>query len=129
MAYGTAFRVVIALMGAMVATQISNTLPSSPLTSLWLLPRSLPGLLGIVTSPFLHSSIGHLINNLVPFAALSGLILLNGVGRYVTASFLVVTIGGLLVWIFPRRRQRLGVRPLGPPSWSGMAFSAPWPNG
>ena len=41
-------------------------------------PRAVDGLDGIVFSPFLHGSWGHLIGNTVPFVVLGGVIALSG---------------------------------------------------
>lgn len=63
-------------------------------------PRSVDGLDGIVWSPFLHGGFRHLIGNTVPFAILSALALTGGLRRYLTASALIILVGGALVWAF-----------------------------
>jgi membrane associated rhomboid family serine protease len=63
-------------------------------------PRSPEGIDGILWSPFLHGGFAHLISNTIPFAILSGLTLVRGVRRYVSASAIIIVLGGLLVWLF-----------------------------
>lgn len=63
-------------------------------------PRMLDGLDGILWAPFLHSGFPHLISNTIPFAILSGLVLIRGTRRWISASLIIVVLGGLLVWLF-----------------------------
>ena len=65
-----------------------------------ILPRMLDGLDGILWSPFLHSGFPHLISNTIPFAVLSGLVLVRGAKRWLSASAIIIGLGGLLVWAF-----------------------------
>ena len=65
-----------------------------------ILPRMLDGLDGILWSPFLHSGFPHLISNTIPFAILSGLVLIRGAKRWLSASAIIIGLGGLLVWAF-----------------------------
>ncbi len=65
-----------------------------------ILPRMLEGLDGILWSPFLHSGFPHLISNTIPFAILSGLVLIRGAQRWLAASSIIIGLGGLLVWAF-----------------------------
>lgn len=65
-----------------------------------ILPRMLDGLDGILWSPFLHSGFPHLISNTIPFVILSGLVLIRGAKRWLSASAIIIGLGGLLVWAF-----------------------------
>lgn len=62
-------------------------------------PRSVDGIDGIVWSPFLHGGFRHLISNTIPFAILSGLVLVRGVRRWTAASAVIIVLGGALVWL------------------------------
>lgn len=66
------------------------------------LPRSLHGLIGIITAPLVHSSIEHLVNNLIPLFVLSWLLRYF----YTNMFFRVLAIGWLLngiwTWSFAR---------------------------
>lgn len=74
-----------------------------------LVPRSLPGLVGIVTSPMLHVNLTHLISNTVPLLFLGGTLFYfyNKIGTSV--FFRCYFITGMLVWAFaPRQIPTLG---------------------
>lgn len=62
-------------------------------------PRSVDGLDGVLWAPFLHGGFAHLISNTIPFVVLSGLALARGIGRYFSASAIIIVLGGLLVWL------------------------------
>ncbi|MCE2497037.1 MAG: rhomboid family intramembrane serine protease [Flavobacteriales bacterium] len=77
--------------------------------STWgLFPRTLEGLVGVITMPFLHADMVHLINNSVP------LIVLGSVLRYFYKSlfWLVVftswLITGLITWGIAREAYHIG---------------------
>lgn len=63
-------------------------------------PRSLQGLVGLLSAPFLHGSWHHLLMNSWPLAILGGLVLLKGLDTLVELSLFVAIVGGLGVWIF-----------------------------
>lgn len=92
----------------MLVAHFLNMFSGYSLNALGLQPRSIQGLPGIALSPFLHGSIGHLVSNAFPFAVLSALILISGMGRYATVSLLVIVICGLLVWTFGRDANHVG---------------------
>lgn len=102
------FKPVLWLAGVMCVVQVLNLLSGYSLNTYGLLPRSAHGLLGIVSAPFLHGSLWHLLGNLVPFVVLGALVAKDGLGRFLTASALIVVIGGLLVWLFGRGYYHVG---------------------
>jgi membrane associated rhomboid family serine protease len=72
-----------------------------PLKRFGLVPRDVGGLVGIVTMPFLHGSLSHLLNNTVPLVVLLTLLAGSRADSRVTVA-LVVVLGGLLLWLFGR---------------------------
>ena len=62
-------------------------------------PREPDGLVGIVTSPFLHGGMDHLISNTVPFLAMGLAIALAGLGRVIAVTAIVMVVGGLGTWL------------------------------
>lgn len=66
----------------------------------------------IFTAPFLHAGMPHLIANTVPLAVLAFMSALRSVSRFVMATFLIVVIGGTLVWLFGRSSIHLGASEL-----------------
>lgn len=75
---------------------------------LGLLPRSLTGLIGIITSPLIHAGYTHLFSNTLPiFLLAAGIIYF-----YPESAFKVLTLiyvfTGLLVWLFARPVHHIG---------------------
>ena len=89
---------VVAALAAMWVLEIIDTGLGGRLDGGGIRPRRVDGLDGIVFSPFLHAGFRHLISNTIPFAVLSGLVLLRGSKRWISASVIIVGLGGLLVW-------------------------------
>jgi membrane associated rhomboid family serine protease len=71
-------------------------------------PRSLSGLIGIITSPLIHAGFTHLLSNTVPVFLLSAGIIYF----YPETAFRVITIiyifTGVLVWLFARPVYHIG---------------------
>ena len=89
---------VVGALGVMWAVEILDVV-AGDLDSNGIQPRMLDGLDGILWSPFLHSGFPHLIANTIPFAILSGLTLIRGTRRWISASLIIIALGGLLVWL------------------------------
>ena len=64
--------------------------------------------IGVITAPFLHGGIWHLVSNTIPLLVL--LFVLNYFYPKKTISVIVFTIivGGVLVWIFARKANHIG---------------------
>lgn len=84
-------------------------------SSYGLYPRKISGLLGIITSPFLHANMNHLISNSVP-------LLILGVGVFyfynkIAYQVLLVSFiaNGLWLWVFGREAYHIGA--------SGLIYS------
>jgi len=71
-------------------------------------PRRISGMIGILTSPFIHSNFNHLINNSVPFFFLLTAIFYfyqKVAWRVLLISYLVT---GIMVWFFARSSYHIG---------------------
>ena len=62
-------------------------------------PRTLSGLWGLLTMPFLHGNLPHLIGNTVPFVVLGWLVLARSMARFVLVTLLGMALGGFGVWL------------------------------
>ncbi len=72
-----------------------------------LIPRTLHGLSGILTMPFLHGSLSHLIGNTVPLVVL--LVLLSASrARPFAIALSIVLVSGALLWCFGRPALHIG---------------------
>ena len=70
-------------------------------------PRSVTGLAGIVTMPFLHGGWNHLLSNTVPLCVL--LFLLAGSRDHVGGIIVGIAIlSGMLLWVFGRNYIHVG---------------------
>lgn len=78
-----------------------------PLANYGLRPRSVSGLVGIVTMPFLHASFGHLLSNTIPLFVL--LCLLAGSrAHFWEIVGLIVILGGIFLWVVGRDSIHVG---------------------
>ncbi len=71
-------------------------------------PRKVTGLKGVIFSPFIHSSVGHLYNNTIPLAVLTFFLFLF----YEKAAFRVLVFGvlasGFMTWLIGRPSYHIG---------------------
>ena len=72
-------------------------------------PRTLGGLLGIATVPFLHGGFGHLVSNTLPFLVLGGIVLIGGRRIFVTAILVIMGLAGGAIWTLgPANTNHIG---------------------
>ena len=78
-----------------------------PLEQLGLVPRSLKGLIGIVSIVFLHADLGHIMANTVPLVVT--LCLLAGSrANSIDIVIYISVIAGVLLWLFGRDAVHIG---------------------
>ena len=94
------FKIIAGLAIFMIALQVINAATGYSFMAFGLIPRTMNGLLGIVTSPFLHASFSHLSANLVAFLVLGTLVMIDGLNRFMAVSAIIILLGGSLVWLF-----------------------------
>jgi membrane associated rhomboid family serine protease len=71
-------------------------------------PRTIDGLLGILTSPFIHSDFNHLIDNSIPlFILLTAIFYFYWEVAY-PVFFLTYLMSGMGVWLFARPSYHIG---------------------
>lgn len=68
--------------------------------SFGIVPRSLGSLTGIVTAPFVHLSLQHLLANTIPLVILGALLLLRGAAELVYVVVVTALVAGLGTWLF-----------------------------
>ncbi|MCU1454082.1 MAG: conserved rane protein of unknown function [Acidimicrobiales bacterium] len=93
------FILLVAMSALMWVVEIINLIPNTHLDRWGIRPRQLVGLTGIVTAPFLHAGILHLLANTIPFLVLGALIALSGMGRFVAVTVTVAVVSGLGTWL------------------------------
>lgn len=77
-------------------------------TKYGLLPRNFEGLLGIMTSPFIHSGFSHLWSNTVPMAVLLFFLSVFYYKESTRVFVLGLLISGLLTWAIGRTSYHIG---------------------
>lgn len=94
--------------GLLVVSHLLNVLLGGLFYPFGILPRDINSLPYVLTSPWIHGGVSHLINNLIGLAIFSWLCLLRSVRLYVWSSFFIIVAGGLLVWCFGRPAMHIG---------------------
>ena len=92
------FVVIAAMAIVMWAVEVVDIV-AGDLDSAGIQPRDPDGLPGIVASPFLHASFGHLIGNTIPFIVLGAAIAVGGLKRTLPVTAIVVVVGGVGTWL------------------------------
>jgi membrane associated rhomboid family serine protease len=64
-----------------------------------LIPRDVDRVWAIFTSPFLHASWPHLIDNTIPFVFMGVIIALRGATKLALVTLIVIVVGGLGTWL------------------------------
>ena len=90
--------VLFGMLGLMWAVEIVSLLPVVDPGRHGIHPRTIEGLWGLLTAPFLHVNFAHLMANSVPFIVLGGIVLLGGRGIFWGVTLFVMLFGGLGVW-------------------------------
>lgn len=73
-----------------------------------IVPRTVDGMYGIITAPFLHGNFPHIISNSIPLAVLLLLLYLFYEKLIVKVPLLIIFIGGISVWLFGRTSSHIG---------------------
>jgi membrane associated rhomboid family serine protease len=86
--------------GALVVIQLVNMITGYWMVQHWgIVPRTLHGLIGIVTAPLLQTGWGHLLANIIPLLVFGFLVLAGGIKQFIAVTALVWVISGLGVWL------------------------------
>ncbi|MHC4946498.1 MAG: rhomboid family intramembrane serine protease [Planctomycetota bacterium] len=103
---------VVAFVALLWVIQLVNQAMSLRLSEWGIRPRTAGGLPGIIFAPFLHGGINHLILNTVPLLVLGSLVILRGTAAFLSASCVIIVLGGAGVWIFGRPSVHIGASSL-----------------
>lgn len=102
------FAFIVILVGGMIATFLLEFVAPTELLSYGLIPRTERGLFGILTMPFLHANLSHLIGNLVSLSVLLLFMMLFHSKKLVGVVISVILMGGFLLWMFGRSASHVG---------------------
>lgn len=84
---------------ALWGIQLLNWITGDFLAQFGIRPRTLTGLWGIFSAPFLHGNFRHLLANTAPFLVLGGLVMVRRIMDFFSVSLIVIVIGGLGTWL------------------------------
>lgn len=101
-------RVLATLMAVCIGVYALNGITGGALNAWGIHPRQLHSLPAIFWAPFLHGNLWHLMNNLLGLAVFGFLCLLRGQAFFWRNSLLIITLGGLLVWLLGRNANHIG---------------------
>ena len=102
------FQLVLGMAAVMWVLEIVDS-AAGDLDQYGIQPREPDGLIGIVTSPFLHGGFDHLVSNTVPFLAMGLAIALAGVVRVLSVTAIVMLVGGVGTWLVaPEHTNHIG---------------------
>ncbi|MEY3012890.1 MAG: hypothetical protein RIT45_1625 [Pseudomonadota bacterium] len=94
-------RGMLGLLGVLWTIEIVDTvLLGSRLQRHGIHPRSLGGLIGVLTAPFLHGGWSHLIANSLPLLVLGGLVRARGRTQFLEVTVVVAAVAGAGAWLF-----------------------------
>ena len=117
-------RVLLTIVAAMALIHFLNILSSGVFIELGILPRQISTLPHIVTAPFIHGDLSHLLNNVIGFLIFASLCLFNSLAQFFRASVFIILLSGLLVWIFGRQAWHIGASGWVYGLWSFAIFRA-----
>ena len=72
-------------------------------------PRTFKGLIGVITSPFIHSGTEHLINNTLSFFVLSLTLRYFYSKSFIRVLIIGALLSGLFTWLFARPAYHIGM--------------------
>lgn len=96
------------LLGLLLIVHLVNVFTGGSLLRYGIFPREPASLPFIFTAPLIHGSWPHLLNNALGLAVFSGFCLLKGFGFYVRVSLFIITLSGVLLWLFGRPAIHVG---------------------
>lgn len=111
------------VLGILLGVHILNVITGYRLLNLGLIPRRLRGLIGIITSPFLHADFNHLFFNAVPLFILLDFVCIFSPDHWILITVYIALFGGLLTWLFARRAIHIGASGLISGYWGYLVFN------
>lgn len=94
--------------GVMWLVKIIETITDTSFAHYGLIPRKLEGLIGIVTTPFLHGDFEHLVSNTLPILIL-GFAILSAFPKFAFRVFgWIFFLTGFWVWVAARPSYHIG---------------------
>lgn len=90
------------LLGSLWGIHFLDFIIPGSFHQLGILPRSIPGLKGIIFAPFLHGNLMHLVSNSLPIFILTLTLFIFYPRLGIAVWLLIAVLSGALVWLFAR---------------------------
>lgn len=116
------------LVGWLWGIHLINVLVGMRLNWLGLRPRRLSGLIGVITSPFLHGDFNHLFFNSIPLFILIDFMFAVTAQSFWPITVAIVIVSGVATWVFGRNGIHIGASSLVMGYWGfllAIAFYQP----
>ncbi len=97
-----------AIVAVFWVVKLVENLYKLDLSSFGILPLTIEGLPGIITSPFIHGSYDHLLSNSIPFLILTFALLYFYRRLAYRIFFLIYFLSGICVWLGGRESWHIG---------------------
>jgi membrane associated rhomboid family serine protease len=97
------------LLVALWTVFLFQTLFQENLAVMGIYPRALDGLLGILTGPFIHADLKHIVSNSIPLAVLTVMLLFFYPSIALRSFWMIYIFTGICVWIFARDVYHIGI--------------------
>ena len=94
---------------AMLVGTLLGAVSAKAAEKLAVVPRTGPGLVGLVTAPFVHANFTHFAANLPPFVVLGALMLRRGEARFLKVALAIALGQGVLLWLLGRKAAHVGM--------------------
>ena len=91
--------VMLGFLAVLWIVQIFNARADYAWNRFGLQPRTVSGLWGVLTQPFLHESWRHLASNSLPVLGIGWVLLLSGIRVWAFVTAVVIVFGDLLTWL------------------------------
>lgn len=87
------------LLGIIWAVYLIDFILPGSLVTFGIQPRTISGLFGIVTSPFIHGSFYHIVSNSLPLLILGSVVRIHGVSLFWSLTIFTILVGGIITWL------------------------------
>ena len=101
-------RLILCFLAVLWGVEIADWILPIDLEGFGLIPRTLGGLVGIVTMPFLHGDLGHLATNTASIIVLGTLVALRGSRTFARVTIHVMLVAGPAMWLVARTANHIG---------------------
>lgn len=115
---------VLIIIAGLYVIQFLNAILRGRLNIFGVYPRKWFGLMGIVTSPFVHANFNHIFFNSIPFFVLASFVLLSGLTTFVYVSAIIIILSGIALWLFGRPGFHVGASGVIMGYWAYLMMNA-----